>query len=116
MNRLRATVGAAPLRRSDAVEAFSTEASRVDGTSHTLHKYFLDTSGGGGLSAAENEIPWWTLSQWGTVHAVISKGMALEWAEGPGGSHYDNMTGAYTEAACGITVVNGEVTVTQDLR
>ena len=30
--------------------------------------------------------------------------------------HFDNMTGNYTEIGCGISVSNGEVTVTQDFR
>jgi hypothetical protein len=40
----------------------------------------------------------------------------MQWAEGPGGGHYDNMIHGHTEMACGIAVINGEVTVTQDFR
>ena len=116
INRLRATVGAAPLVRSEEVEAFSTEASRVDGDAHIAHKYFRDTNGGNGTSTAENEIPWWSLSQWGSVRSIVRRGLAMEWAEGPGGGHYENMTGIYTRVACGFSVRNDEVTVTQDFR
>jgi hypothetical protein len=116
INRLRATVGLAPLARSAEIETFSTEAARIDGEMHQPHKHFFDTNGGHGVSHAENEIPWWTLAQWGSVHAVVRAGIAKEWTEGPGGGHYENMTGQYSSLACGISVRNGEVTVTQDFR
>lgn len=116
INRLRATVGASPLLRDETVEAFSFEAARVDGGAHEVHKYFRETVGGNGVARAENEIPWWSLSDWGSVRMIVKRGLAQEWAEGPGGGHYDNMTGAYSAVACGISVNNGEVTITQDFR
>ena len=116
INRLRGTVGAAPLLRDDTVEAFSNDAARVDGDAHEVHKYFRETVGGNGIARAENEIPWWSLSDWGSVRTIVKRGLAQEWAEGPGGGHYDNMTGAYTAVACGIAIKNGEVTITQDFR
>jgi len=116
INRLRGTVGAAPLRRDETVEAFSNEAARVDGEAHEVHKHFRDTVGGNGVARAENEIPWWSLYDWGSVRTIVTRGLAIEWAEGPGGGHYDNMTGAYTAVACGISIKNGEVTITQDFR
>jgi uncharacterized protein YkwD len=116
INRLRATVGAPALAQSGTIEAFSSEAAQVDGAAHETHKHFRDTNGGRGAAMAENEIPWWNLSDWGSVHAVIRQGLSIEWAEGPGGSHYENMTGRYTEVACGISVKGNEVTVTQDFR
>jgi hypothetical protein len=116
INRFRSTIGAPPLTQSSAIEAFSTEASRVDGAAHQAHKYFRDTNGGNGVSLAENEIPWWLLSQFSSTRAVITKGLEMEWAEGPGGGHYDTMSGKYTEVACGISITSGEITVTQDFR
>ena len=65
---------------------------------------------------AQNEIPWWKLSQWGSVREVVRKGLAMQWAEGSGGGHYDNMLRDHTEVGCGIAVINDEVTVTQDFR
>ena len=115
INRLRSTVGAQALSSSDDVQAFSNEAARVDGDAHEVHKYFRET-GGNGVSRAENEIPWWSLGQWGSVRAIIKQGLAKEWAEGPGGGHYDNMTAGYQVVACGISIKNGEVTITQDFR
>jgi hypothetical protein len=83
---------------------------------HVAHKHFRDTNGGNGTATAENEIPWWSLSQWGSVRSIVRQGLAMEWAEGPGGGHYENMTGHYTHVACGFSVRNDEVTVTQDFR
>jgi hypothetical protein len=48
------------------------------------------------------------------VRTIVQQGLAQEWAEGPGGSHYENMRGNFSEVACGISINNGEVTVTQD--
>ena len=116
VNRFRATVGASPLTASNQIGEFSAEAARVDGAAHETHRHFRQTNGGHGMAKAENEIPWWTLSRYGSVRAIIREGLALEWAEGPGGSHYENMTGPYSEIACGINIQNGEVTITQDFR
>lgn len=115
INRYRSSVGVAKLAPSDDVQTFSNEAARVDGEAHEAHKYFRET-GGNGVSRAENEIPWWSLSQWGSVRTIVKQGLAKEWAEGPGGGHYENMTGDYRVVACGISIKNGEVTITQDFR
>ena len=116
INRLRSTIGVPHLVRSAAIEAFSNEAARVDGKAREAHKHFRATEGGHGRSYAQNEIPWWTLSRYGTVREVIRAGLERQWAEGPGGSHYENLAGHFTHVACGIAVLNGEVTVTQDFR
>ena len=52
----------------------------------------------------------------GSVRAIVRQGLSQMWAEGPGGSHYENMKGAYTEMGCGIFISNGEVTVSQDFK
>src|SRR5947208_16983106 len=116
MNRLRASVGAAPLAHADDIEQFSTEAARVDGEAHVTHKHFRDTDGGNGISNAENEIPWWSLADWGSVRSIVSRGLALEWAEGPGGGHYQNLFGPYVSACCGVPVHNGVGTLSQHYR
>ena len=68
------------------------------------------------ISFAENEIPRWPLDYAGSVTATIKKGIADMWAEGPGGGHYENMKGDYTELGCGIYVDGSSVTVVQDYR
>lgn len=115
INGFRASLGRPALRRSESLDAFSEQAARIDAEAHDPHLYFRQTNGAG-VSMAQNEIPWWKLTMFGTVSKVIRQGLAQEFAEGPGGGHFDNITGGYTEVACGIAVVNGEVTVTQDFR
>lgn len=114
VNRFRTTVGAPPLTRSSRIDEFSTDAAKVDGEAHVAHTYFRQTNGGNGTARAENQIPWWKASQYGSVRTIIRQGLATMWAEGPGGSHYENMKGSYTEMGCGFFIANGEVTVSQD--
>jgi hypothetical protein len=45
---------------------------------------------------------------------VIQQGLAMMWAEGPGGGHYENMRGSYTQLGCGVFVNGNEITVVQD--
>ena len=113
-NALRASVGDPPLARSGQIDAFSNEAARVDGEAHQAHKYFLETNGGHGVAVAENVIPWWKVSDWGSVENIVRKGVSQMWGEGAGGYHYANMRGGYSEMGCGIAVLNGEVTVSQN--
>ena len=116
VNRLRAREGAGPLAHASDVGAFSSEAARVDGEHHEAHRHFRATNGGGGLVTAENEIPWWRLSDYGSVRDVIRKGLLVQINQGRGGPHYDNLIGDHREVSCGIFVSNGEVTVTQHFR
>ena len=116
VNSLRASVGDPPLNRSSRIEAFSTEAARVDGEAHQAHKHFIETNGGYGTALAENVIPWWKVSDYGSISNIVRKGVTLMWEEGPSGYHYVNMRGGYSEIGCGIAVINGEVTVSQDFR
>ena len=114
VNRYRASVGVAPLTRSGRIDEFSSDAAHVDGEAHQAHTYFLMTNGGNGTARAENVIPWWKASQYGSVRTIVKKGLATMWAEGPGGSHYENMKGNYSQMGCGIFISNDEVTVSQD--
>ena len=115
-NALRASVGDPPLKRSSRIEQFSTEAAQVDGEAHQAHKHFIATNGGHGTALAENVIPWWKVSDHGSIQNIVRKGITLMWEEGPSGYHYVNMRGRYSEMGCGIAVLNGEVTVSQDFR
>jgi uncharacterized protein YkwD len=116
INRLRATIGAAPLARTDRLENFATEAARVDTEEGVPHTHFRRTNGGNGTAFAENTIPWWKMSSHGSVRNVIREGLQQMWAQGPGGTHYENMRGNYTEVGCGVFTANGEVTISQDFR
>lgn len=114
VNQLRASVGDPALARSSRIDQFSTEAARVDGEAHQAHKYFTETNGGHGTALAENVIPWWKVSDYGSIANIVRKGVTMMWEEGPSGYHYGNMRGSYSEMGCGIAVLNGEVTVSQD--
>jgi hypothetical protein len=112
INRYRATVGLAALTRSSALEEFSATVARHDATVREAHAYFRSTNGAG-VARAETEILWWTNQ---SIQQVIKKGLAQMWQVGPGGTHYDVLSGAYAEVGCGIFVADGEVTVAQDFR
>jgi uncharacterized protein YkwD len=113
-NQYRASVGLAAFARSTDLEAYATRAAENDGAAHVGHQYFRSTNGGG-VAMAENEIPWWSTSR-GSVGQIIQQGLAGMWAEGPGGGHYENIRGPYTQSGCGVSVQNGEVTVVQAFR
>ena len=116
INTLRASVGDPPLNRSSRIDAFSAEAAQVDGEAHQAHKHFIATNGGHGTALAENVIPWWKVSDYGSIQTIVRKGLKTMWDEGPSGYHYVNMRGKYREMGCGIAVLDGEVTVSQDFR
>lgn len=112
-NRYRASLGLPGLTRSSALEAYAATGAHDDGLAHAGHQHFRSTNGGG-LARAENEMPWWPSSY--SVHAVIQQGLAMMWAEGPGGGHYENIRGPYAELGCGVFINGPEITVVQDFR
>lgn len=112
INRYRATVGRPLLQRSAALDAFAAAAAERDGTVHSAHDHFRRTNGGD-TASAETEILWW---HGFAVKDVIQQGLAQMWRVGPGGEHYDILSGPYTEVGCGVFVNGAEVTVTQDFR
>ena len=113
INRYRAMRDAPPLERSAALEEYAATGAAINHESGEPHKYFADT-GGGGIALAENEIPRWSVSQFGSVENVIRQGLALMFDEGPGGPHHDNMVGPYGAVGCGIHLDGDLVTVVQD--
>ena len=116
INRMRATAGLAPLTNADRIQSFSTDAARIDTEAGVPHTHFRQTNGGNGTAFAENTIPWWKISSHGNIRNVIREGLSQMWSQGPGGTHYENMRGNYSEVGCGVFVANGEVTVSQDFR
>jgi len=111
-NRYRAALRLPALTQSSALETYAVAGAREDGLSHVAHQHFRSTNGGG-MAYAENEIPWWAST---SVHSVIQEGLGMMWAEGPGGGHYENMRGPYTQLGCGVFVNGNEITVVQDYR
>jgi hypothetical protein len=114
-NEYRASIGRPALVRSAVLEAYAAAAAPHDGSARRVHRYFRKTRGGG-VAFAENQIPWWPLPRFGSVREIIRNGLAMMWAEGRGGGHYDNLAGQFTQVGCGVFVDRGKVTVVQAFR
>jgi len=114
-NRYRAEASRAALTRSAALEAYAADGARIDQQSGEPHKHFLDTDGGG-IAFAENEIPAWPVSMFGSVHNVIAEGLSMMMNEGEGGPHHDAILGSYTKLGCGVYREGDVVTVVQDFQ
>ena len=113
-NRLRATVGKPAVAESAPLETYANAGAQED-FAGSPHDHFRRTQGGG-ISFAENECPHWSLSgQGGGDYTQLVKAcIAAFFSEGPGGGHYDNMTGNYGTLGCGIYASGGSVTIIQD--
>jgi hypothetical protein len=62
---------------------------------------------------AQDECPGWP----GPPEQLIVDCLAMMWAEGPGGGHYENMRGNYGQVACGFyQTPNGSWWATQDFQ
>lgn len=114
-NQYRASIGRPALIRSAVLEAYASAAAPHDTKARKAHHYFRKTSGGG-VAFAENQIPGWPLPRFGSVREIIRNGLAMMWAEGRGGGHYDNLAGRYTQVGCGVFVHSDQVTVVQAFR
>ena len=114
-NAYRASIGRPALIRSVELEAYAAAAAPYDTRARAAHRYFRRT-GGGGVAFAENQIPGWPLPRYGSVREIIRNGLAMMWAEGRGGGHYDNLAGRYSQVGCGLYVDGDRVTVVQAFR
>lgn len=112
INRYRASIGRAPLERTDSLEQFASEAARHDHEAGVPHLLFRNTNGGG-VALAETQLLLWKNYQ---VREVIKEGLARMWAAGPGGEHYAILAGPYTQVGCGVFVDGTQVSVSQDFR
>jgi hypothetical protein len=116
LNSYRAKVGRPPLARASDLEAYATVGAKSDSETGEPHGHFMSTDGGG-IAWAENEIPGWPLVDYGSVRDVIDEGTKMMWDEGPGGGHYENIVGDYTQVGCGTYLTpGGDVWITQDFR
>jgi uncharacterized protein YkwD len=111
-NRYRATVGLPALVQATALEEFATAAAEHDHNVRAAHQWFGLTKGGG-VSRSEIETLWWTNQ---AARDVIKGGLSQMWRQGPGGTHYDILSGTFTETGCGVYVNGLEVTVAQEFR
>jgi uncharacterized protein YkwD len=115
INRYRKLAKLPLLRRSADLEAYAAAGAAIDAKARQAHHHFSTTTYPHPFrEMGENEIPWWPAQQYGTTRDVIRAGTKSMWDEGPGGGHYQNLIGSYTQVGCGIHMANGEVTVVSD--
>jgi hypothetical protein len=108
INAYRATLGLAPYARWTQEESCADGQALSDSKTGKAHGAFTQCG-----EHAQDECPGWP----GPADAMIPKCLAAMWAEGPGGGHYENMRGKYTQVACGFaTLPNGSVWAVQDFR
>jgi hypothetical protein len=108
INDYRATLGLTPYTRWTSAEACSDGEAKSDSESGQAHGAF-----GRCGEFAQNECPGWG----GPPEQMIKDCLALMWAEGPGGGHYENMRGGYTHAACGFHVTpSGKIWAVQNFK
>jgi hypothetical protein len=116
INQYRATIGRPPLARSAALDQCASQGAQADSQSGWPHGHFSQTNGCNGVAWAENEIPGWPGGPSGVMQ-VIDEGLQMMWEEGPGGGHYENMSGDSTQVGCGVFVTgSGDVWVVQDFK
>jgi hypothetical protein len=108
INELRASVDQPALTRSSALEDCAGTAAVEDAKSGAAHGHFQQTRGCGGTAFAENEVPGWPLSRYDSLRTLVQAGADMMFAEGPGGGHYENIVGDYTEVGCGIHITDSD--------
>ncbi len=62
----------------------------------------------------ENEVVRWPYNLSPTVQSIIAQAIASFYGEGPGGGHYENIVGPFTQLGCGIYVDTNGMTIIQD--
>ncbi len=112
-NRYRTLVGKSPITESTDLDGYAATGAEVDAGSGQPHSHFLATNGGG-VAIAENSMVRAPLSMFNTVQAAMSYALAAFYAEGPGGSHYENLTGPYSRVGCGVQIADATLTFVQD--
>jgi hypothetical protein len=117
INRHRTANGRRALARSDALDDCAGDGAVEDAGTGIAHGHFSRTSGCGWVADAENVIPGWPLSMYGSIREIIEGGTQMMMDEGPGGGHYENILGDHTSVGCGIYITDsGDVWVVQDFR
>ncbi len=100
-------------RNPDSVEIFAAAAAQADTQSGVPHGYYRSHDPGFG---AENEAPNWYLPFYGSAHNLTAQAIATFWSEGPGGGHYENIVGPFSQIGCGFFQKGSDLTVVQDFR
>ena len=113
-NRYRAMVGATPLTQSSALEAFADGGAREDSQAAAAHQHFDRLCCV--VATAENELYRLPYGLFASIQGAIRDGLAGFFSEGPGGGHYENIVGRFTQVGCGAYRAGTEITLVQDFR
>ena len=114
-NGVRTGFDLEPLARSTSLDQFGETAARADGIANSAHAYYISTNGAG-VSLAENEVLRWSLTQYGSVQGVIRAANEQFRNEGPGGPHYQDIAGSFTQTGCGFYIDGDSLTLTFEFR
>jgi len=112
-NRYRAMKGRPALAQSTNVEQFAAAASKNDGLANVPHQYYQTHATG---FSAENEVLRWPYNLQPTVQGIVAAAIQAFYSEGPGGGHYENIVGSYTQIGCGIYIDTNGITIVEDFR
>ena len=99
------------MRLVDDLVNHAQAAAEADHASAIPHGYYRTHP-----VPAENEALRWSFGGGGSVRQVIGQAIATFWGEGPGGGHYENLIGPFSELGCGIAIGGSAITVVQDFR
>ncbi len=113
--RYRSMTGKAAVSQSTDLETYATVGAQTDAGDDTPHSHFFATNGGG-TAVAENEMVRAPSNLFKTVQDAMDYALAAFYAEGPGGSHYENLMGPYGHVGCGVYIDSSTITFTQDFR
>jgi uncharacterized protein YkwD len=114
-NQYRQINGRPEVTRSAALEAFAAEGAKEDAASTAAHQHFVRTNGGG-IAFAENELHRVSVSFFKSTQDAIAQSLSGFLSEGPGGGHYQNLMGNYTQVGCGVFLAGEQITFVQDFR
>jgi hypothetical protein len=113
-NRYRAMAGVPALATMPDLQTYAMAAAQADAETKVPHSYFSDHEPE--APAAENEEQFVLGSIGHSAHDLISQALATFFAQGPGGDHYDNLVGPYTQIGCGTYAAGSLYVVVQDFR
>jgi len=99
-----------------ALEAYAAEGARSDGLANQAHQHVSATPMPGTGLWAENEVLRWPYNLSPMVQGIVAQAIQSFFSEGPGGGHYENIVGPYTQIGCGIYIDSNGITIVQDLR
>jgi len=109
VNQFRACVCLGPLARNNSGEACVDQEAQYDSTNGAHAGFIARICTPNGMG--ENECPGWGQA----IPEIIDSCLQMMFDEGPGGGHYDNITGHFSSVACGFyTDGSGQTWATQD--